>query len=202
MKPSGNPARENESAATDEQIMEYLQRRHQEALAELYQRYHSTMKSIIMQILHNDAEADDLLDEVIDEIWQRANDFSPELGRPLPWIMTITRRRAIDRLRKRKAYMRTKDRFRIESEQAAGVWNQRSALKEVILSDERCFLDHVMETLPEPQRQVLVLIYFQGMSQREAARETDIPLGTIKTRIELGLNKMSAAMAGHRDKIR
>ncbi len=202
MKTCGKLAMDDPAVITDEQLMASMQKRHEEALAELYHRYHSTMKSLIMQILHNEAEADDLLDEVIDEIWQRANDFSPALGRPLPWIMTITRRRSIDRLRKRNAYSRTKDRFRIETEQGAGMWNQRNALKEIILSDERCYLDHVMETLPEPQRQVLVLIYFQGMSQREIAKETDIPLGTVKTRIELGLSKMSAAMAGSRDKIR
>ena len=85
----------------DEHLMIGIQERKPEALADLYDRYSGILKSLIMGVIHNDAEADDLLQEIFMEIWNQAAHYSAQKGKPLGWIVTLTRRRSIDRLRKK-----------------------------------------------------------------------------------------------------
>ena len=84
----------------DEILMARIQERDSTALEELYDRYSGILKSLIMGVIHNDAEADDLLQEIFMEIWNQAAHYSAQKGMPLGWILTLTRRRSIDRLRK------------------------------------------------------------------------------------------------------
>ena len=91
---------------TDEELMECIQRRQAEALTALYDRYSGILKALIMRIIHNESESDDLLQEIFMEIWNHAHNFSAQKGKPLGWMVTLTRRRSIDRLRKRQAYAR------------------------------------------------------------------------------------------------
>src|ERR1700749_5055055 len=83
---------------TDEHMMEMIQHRDPEAIGILHDRYARLLKALIMKVLHNDAESDDLLQEVYLEIWDRAAGYSQEKGKALSWIVTLARRRAIDRL--------------------------------------------------------------------------------------------------------
>ena len=94
--------------------MTAITNRHQSALRELYQRYGKTLKSVITRVVHEEAEADDVLQEIFLQIWKEAGNYSPKAGRPLGWVVTLARRRAIDRLRRRQAYCRAKDRFELE----------------------------------------------------------------------------------------
>ena len=81
------------------------------ALEALYQRHGETLRSIIESVIHEQAEAEDVLQETLLQIWKQAQNYAPRVGKPLGWLTTITRRRAIDRLRRRQAYIRVKDRF-------------------------------------------------------------------------------------------
>ena len=85
----------------------------------LYDRYSGILKSLIMGVIHNDAEADDLLQEIFMEIWNQAAHYSAQKGKPLGWIVTLTRRRSIDRLRKKQAYARAEERLQNETETTA-----------------------------------------------------------------------------------
>ena len=96
---------------TDETLMAMIQRRELIAISHLHDRYASTLKALIMRVLHNDAESDDMLQEIFVEIWDRAGSYDPAKGKALGWIVTLTRRRAIDRLRKREAYGRMEERL-------------------------------------------------------------------------------------------
>src|SRR3954449_3194661 len=96
---------------TDEHLMHAIQQRDPEAIGHLHDRYASTLKALIMRVLHNDAESDDMLQEIFVEIWDRAGSYDPLKGKALGWIVTLTRRRAIDRLRKREAYGRMEERL-------------------------------------------------------------------------------------------
>ncbi len=89
------------SAATDEALMRAITDRHQDALTELYERYGKTLKAVITHVVHEEAEADDVLQEIFLQIWREAANYSPHAGRPLGWVVTLARRRAIDRLRRR-----------------------------------------------------------------------------------------------------
>ena len=191
----------NLETANDEQLIKYLQEEKEEALAELYKRHGSTMKAVILRIVHDETEADDLLVEAFTEIWRHAKDYSPVKGKPFAWMITIVRRRAIDRLRKREAYSRAKDRYHDEIQGVFTSSRQRNGIKEIVVSDMRKFLNKILDYLPVAQRETLKLVFFNGLSQRQVAVLTHTPLGTVKTRLELGMNKMAAAMADSKAKI-
>lgn len=192
----------NLASITDEELIQALKEQEQEALTELYQRHGSTMKAVILHILHDEAEADDLLIETFMEIWRHAKDYSPEKGKPFAWMITVVRRRSIDRLRKREAYSRAKDRYHDEVEGSySAASGKGNAIKDIVLSDLRKFLNRILDYLPEAQKETLQLVFFQGLSQRQVAARTHTPLGTVKTRLELGMNKMTAALADSKSKI-
>src|SRR2546423_9606784 len=99
------------SAASDEAIMGAVTDRDETALAALYERHGDTLRSIIESVIHEQAEAEDVLQETLLQVWKQACNYAPRVGKPLGWLTTITRRRAIDRLRRRQAYSRVKDRY-------------------------------------------------------------------------------------------
>ena len=183
----------------DEVLMARIQDREPTALAELYDRYSGILKSLIMGVIHNDAEADDLLQEIFMEIWNQAAHYSAQKGKPLGWIVTLTRRRSIDRLRKKQAYARAEERLQNETEQQPDAWVHNSTEDDIEMSDTRRLILNVLKNLPVAQREAIDLAFYHGMSQREIAAKTGIPLGTIKTRLELGLKKISEALRGMKD---
>src|SRR5215472_11290975 len=93
-------------APTDLELMNRIQAEDPDALSELYDRYNGILKALILRVIHNEAEADDLLQEIFMEIWNQAKNFSSQKGKPLGWMVTLARRRAIDGLRKKQAYAR------------------------------------------------------------------------------------------------
>jgi RNA polymerase sigma-70 factor (ECF subfamily) len=181
---------------SDVDLMEAIKESSAEALEELYDRYSGVLKAIVMRVLHNDTEADDLLQEVFVEIWNQAFHFSAEKGKPLGWMVTLTRRRAIDRLRKKQSYQRVEERLRIETEQQPEAWIHDTIDNDLEISDMGHILMRIIGRLPPAQQQAIDLAFYKGMSQREIAAHTSIPLGTIKTRIELGLKKIGEALKG------
>jgi RNA polymerase sigma-70 factor (ECF subfamily) len=86
--------------------MKAIQAEDPDALSQLYDRYNGILKALILRVVHNEAEADDLLQEIFMEIWNQAKNFSSQKGKPLGWMVTLARRRAIDGLRKKQAYAR------------------------------------------------------------------------------------------------
>jgi len=188
-----------QSVVEDERLMRDIAGGDAAALSRLYDRYAPNLKSVALGVVHDDAEADDLLQEVFIQIWKQAQRYSPDKGRPLGWIVTLTRRRAIDRLRKRKTYWRAKDRFEMSFDQQPRVFSQTEA--DVHLADMRRFLNSKLDLLPAFQRQAIEMAFFEGKSQREIALATETSLGTIKTRLELGLKKLSGSVRGIRNMI-
>ena len=180
---------------TDEQLMAGVQKGDADALENLFDRHAPIIKSVALKVVNNDSEADDLLQEIFMEIWSRAASYAPEKGKPLGWMVTLARRRSIDRLRKRQAYSRAEDRLKLEVEQQPEAYTMDQE-EDIYLADVREMLGRVLRSLPTAQREAVELAYYKGMSQREIAAHTGIPLGTIKTRLELGLKKITAALAG------
>jgi RNA polymerase sigma-70 factor (ECF subfamily) len=186
---------------SDVDLMLAIQKEDADALSCLYDRYNGIVKALILRILHNDTEADDLLQEVFMEIWNQAKNFSAAKGKPLGWMVTLTRRRAIDALRKKQAYARAEERFQAEPEQQPLAWVQNVTEDEIHAGDTRALMSKVINSLPVAQQQVIELAFFQGMSQREIASHTNIPLGTVKTRLELGLKKIYDGLKELRDEL-
>ena len=185
---------------TDEALMAKVATGDPEALETLYDRHCGILKAVIVRIVHDDAEADDLMQEVFLQIWNRADRFSAEKGNALSWIVMVTRRRAIDRLRQRQAYGQARDRLEIDRQTSSPMVSNGKG-EEITQSDLRSFLREKMMALPPAQIQVVEMAFFQGLSQREIARRIDAPLGTVKTRIELALKKLHDAVRDIRDEL-
>jgi RNA polymerase sigma-70 factor (ECF subfamily) len=184
----------------DETLMEKITQQQQHALMELYARYANSLRALIGSVVHEESEADDVLQESFLQIWREASRYSPKAGKPLGWVITIARRRAIDRVRRRDCYRRAKQRFEEEVRPAANV-NERATASELSGSDLRRFLGRQLQTLPPVQREAVELAYFSGLSQREIAATTRTPLGTVKTRLQLGLRKLTQCVRPLRHKI-
>src|SRR5438067_8952286 len=95
----------------DEVLMEDISRRRHEALTELYGRNSQRLRATIDGVVHEESEADDVLQEIFLQVWEEAGRYSSKAGKPLGWMVTIARRRAIDRLRRRQAYSRVRERY-------------------------------------------------------------------------------------------
>ncbi|HEU0209593.1 MAG TPA: sigma-70 family RNA polymerase sigma factor [Candidatus Udaeobacter sp.] len=188
------------SSAPDEALMKAVSHRRYDALAELYDRHGKRLRATIDGVVHEQAEADDVLQEILIQIWEEADRYSPKAGKPLGWMVTIARRRAIDRLRRRQAYSRVRERYQKRvSHETSNL--PRKADEVFILNDLRHFLKECMRVLPTLQREALELAFFKGLSHREIATATHAPLGTVKTRLELGLQKLTQALRPLRHKV-
>ena len=181
---------------TDEQLMEGIQRGDEHSLDLLHRRHRGLLRTIIGRVIANDHDVDDIVQECMLEVWRRAASYDPAKGQALGWLVTLSRRRAIDRLRRKSAYWRAQDRFRIECETEAATAMHCGADEEAAQDDNAAVVARLIANLPEAQQQAVQLAYFRGMSQRQIAAHTGIPLGTIKTRLELAMRKLrSAALA-------
>jgi RNA polymerase sigma-70 factor (ECF subfamily) len=188
-------------APTDLELMEGIQREDPDALSQLYDRYNGILKALILRVIHNEAEADDLLQEIFMEIWNQAKNFSAQKGKPLGWMVTLARRRAIDGLRKKQAYARAEERLQSETEQQPDAWVHNATEMEITMGDTRQLIRQVIDSLPPAQQQAVELAFFRGMSQREIAAKTNTPLGTVKTRLELGLKKIYDGLKELKDEL-
>ncbi len=196
------------SAATvsDEALMQGIINREQPALDQLYARYRPLISKIVMEILPNEADAEEALQDVFMEIWTRAANFDVRKGKPLGWIICMARRRAIDHYRKIRRRAEASEKLRVESEEGEGMMSNgltAVATKDdsAVNSDLRAFLAGMIGTLPVEQGRVIHLSYFKEMSQREIASRTGIPLGTIKTRLDLALRKLAQKSMQFREEL-
>src|SRR4026209_2894900 len=153
------------ASAPDEVLMKHISRRRHDALAELYGRHSKRLRATIDGVVHEEAEADDVLQEIFIQVWEEAGRYSAKAGKPLGWMVTIARRRAIDRLRRRQAYSRARERYqkRVTHETSSST---READEVFMLNDLRHFLKECMRILPRLQREAVELAFFKGLSHR------------------------------------
>jgi len=191
------------SAVSDEALMAAITDHRPEALSEFYSRHGGRLKSVIGNVVHEEGDADDVLQDILLQIWHEADHYSPKAGKLLGWVVTLARRRAIDRLRRKQAYCRAKERYQthLNEQPANGASENHSSGDEISRSDLRKFLHRRLNVLPHHQREALELAFFAGMSHREIAAVTRAPLGTVKTRLELGLQKLTQSLKPIRHKI-
>ena len=136
------------------------------------------MKALILRIIHNDTEADDLLQEIFMEIWNQAKNFSAQKGKPLGWMVTLTRRRSIDALRKKQAYARAEERLQTET-RAATRWPgcKTRLLRKLASGDTRALIAKVISSLPEAQQQVDRPRIFSGDEPARNRRKYEYTIG-------------------------
>ena len=188
------------SEAADEVLVAALQAHDESALAELCERYRDILMGVIMKVTHDPTESEDILQEVLIQVWNRIESYKASKGKLSSWLTTVARRRAIDRIRQTCAYRRATDRFEVESLHGLSL-SPRNYARDACTADFRRTVDRLLSLLPLFQREAISLSFLDGRSQREIATLTRAPLGTVKTRIELGMKKLVQSIGGQRDKI-
>ena len=137
-------------------------------------------------MLRGRSDAEDLLQEVFVQVWRQARGYSAERGSPEAWIINIARRRAIDKMRSirrmGRSFVLTDDPARAQLGENIGSWTAES--------EGRMAMNRALANLPETQRKVLELAYLDGMTQTEIAERLAEPLGTIKTRMRAGIERL------------
>lgn len=156
------------------------------AFEKLYNRLSSLVFTMAMRIMQERTGAEDLIQEVFLQIWREAGNYSPERGSPEAWIVMMTRSRGIDKLRS----IRRREKSLVPMEGSAGKQYDGKVESGAEQSEARLTLNSVMGQLPEAQRQVLELAYFDGMTQSEIAAKLKEPLGTVKTRMRTALQRL------------
>src|SRR5205823_4194005 len=147
-------------APSDLDLMHGIQAEDLAALSQLYDRYNGILKALILRVIHNESEADDLLQEIFMEIWNQAKNFSAHKGKPLGWMVTLARRRSIDGLRKKQAYARAEERLQSETEQQPDAWVINTTAEEITFGDTRVLVRKVISGLPPAQKEAIELAFF------------------------------------------
>ena len=167
---------------------------HVQSLEVLYARYARPVFSLAFRIVGIEADAEEVMQDVLERVWRRAPTFDPNRGRFGSWVLGMTHHVAIDALRKRGR----RPQF-IEGEAATQVvaWTADARVdvaETVIQNEEAQRVRQALQTLPNAQREAIELAFFKGMSHLEIAAATGDPLGTVKTRIRRGMERLKAVL--------
>ena len=168
---------------SDEALVALAARSEQSALAELYDRYARPAYGLALRVLRDEALAEDAVQDAFMAIWRTAPRFVPEKGKASTWILTLVHRRAVD-------VVRREQRRRTETLDPAHEPGTGGADEEAWLRLQRERVQHALRQLPDQQREALELAYYGGFTQSELAERLGQPLGTIKSRMFLGLARL------------
>lgn len=160
------------------------------ALRELYARTYRLVFTLTMRITNDRATAEELTVDVFHEAWQRAASYDPENGTVLGWLMNLARSRAIDRLR----FEQRKKRVDPRPEDAPAAYGSSGAEEPLVAAERGLQLSKALSSLLPAERQAIETAYFLGLTYSAAAARLGEPLGTVKTRIRSGLEKLRAAL--------
>jgi RNA polymerase sigma-70 factor (ECF subfamily) len=182
-------APETDDRAIELDLLARVAKRERAAFEQLYARYSNILYAAAMKFLKQDADAQDVVQDVFIQIWDKAKLYDPTKGKPLTWALTMTRNRSIDRIRAIQRRTRLRDDFESETvaDESAGV---REALFEVDASEKSQILRDAVGRLSPEQRKVIELAFFGGLTQSEVADRLGEPLGTVKARARRGLMKL------------
>ena len=171
------------------QWMTQIAQQNQTALSQLYDRYAQIIYSIAYQSLGSVEESEEVLMDVFAQVWRTADRYDQAKARVDTWLFMIARSRIFDRLRSGQRRGKVKDALI-----AFDVVDQVLENEDVEISERRELVATAMGKLPIEQRQVLELSYYGGLSHREISDQTGLALGTVKTRIRLGLDKLRSSL--------
>jgi RNA polymerase sigma-70 factor (ECF subfamily) len=169
-------------------LLQRIQAGDEEALVALHTQYANLVYSVAYRVLNEPMAAEEITQDTFMRLWNKSYSFDPEKGRFITWLLTVTRRLAIDQLRQRQ---------RREPKTGTLFIDEDPNLWETMLStdgnDLRRTLVSVLRELPTEQRELIELVYFYGMTHSDIAETLSMPLGTVKTRIRLGMQKLRLA---------
>jgi RNA polymerase sigma-70 factor (ECF subfamily) len=174
------------AADGDPELVQRLQRRDPQALAELYDRYGRIVFSLILRVVRDAGTAEDLVQETFLRVWNRVQGFDAGKGSIGPWLLAVARNRAIDYLRS----VAGRERNAVEYEETDHPALYVDMEHDILTSDNARVIQGALAKLNANQRQVIELAYFEGLSQTEMAERMGQPLGTVKTWVRTALKNL------------
>ncbi|HUY82711.1 MAG TPA: sigma-70 family RNA polymerase sigma factor [Acidobacteriaceae bacterium] len=174
------------ASVEDLALLHQIQAGSQDAMAAFFDRYSKMVYSVALRVLNDSSEAEDVMQEVLLQVWRNPGAFVAGRGSLGGWLVVVTRNRAVDKLRRRKISDPI-ELFALPSSTNLEQESERALLMEKVQT--------AMHTLPVEQKSALELSFFEGLSHTEIAKKTGEPLGTIKARIRLGLMAIRKGLA-------
>jgi RNA polymerase sigma-70 factor (ECF subfamily) len=189
---------ETPHAADDVSLLMRIAQRDQNALSLFYDRYARIVYGLAFKSLRSIEESEELVLDVFSQVWRIADRYDVQKGKPDTWLFTLARSRILDRLRKLKR-TNPSTTFSIDAIEIQPRADNVDLFEEASIRERRSQVVAAMQTLPQEQRFVLELAYYQGLTQSEIAAETGLALGTVKTRVRLGLGKLKSVLGSKED---
>ncbi|MCG9890822.1 MAG: sigma-70 family RNA polymerase sigma factor [Thermosynechococcaceae cyanobacterium MS004] len=180
--------------ATDAELIQAVRAGDMLALGEIYDRHSRFVYGLALKMLARPDEAEELTQDIFLALWQR-DIYDASRGSMIQFLSVLTRSRAMDRLRSRGSKLRFLERFRGVLQTDAP---KDSPLDVAAMSERSRSVKVALADVPAPEREVLELAYFEGLSQSQIAHQLDIPLGTVKSRSRQGLQKLRQVLTDHR----
>ncbi|MGQ9888670.1 MAG: sigma-70 family RNA polymerase sigma factor [Aggregatilineales bacterium] len=186
MKPPRRRHTHTHDQQTDIDLMRRVRSGDQQALAALYDRYGGPVYSVALFVLRNRPQAEEVTQSVFLRVWQRAEHWDPARGQLISWLLALARYTAIDTLRREQ---RRPAPLETPLDDMARLAAQPNPIDDPLWHDGQA-LRQLLSRLPPEQSQAIHLAFFNGMTHSEIAAALGLPLGTVKTRLRLGLNKL------------
>ena len=176
----------------ENELLPEIAKKDRAAFDELYSRFSQVVYNLSFRVVKNKSDAEEVVQEVFVQIWRTAQKYDDSRGAVSTWIMNITRSRAIDKTRKGK---KTRNNISLDD-----TFMQFVSRKGFIVEDareKREIIQNALSAIPQEQRDVIETVYYNGLTHTEAAEKLDIPVGTVKTRLRLGIIKLKDLLSAY-----
>jgi RNA polymerase sigma factor (sigma-70 family) len=183
------------SEARDRDLMARVRLRDEDAFRGLFQRYAPTAKALAQRVVRQSHLAEEIVQEAFLAVWRDPTAYDEARGSVKSWLMGMVHHRAVDLVRREESQRRRAEASIAEAAEV-NVDHADEVVDRLGLPEERRAVRSALDELPGEQRQVLEMMYFDGLSQSQIAERTGIPLGTVKSRTLLGLRRLRTALAG------
>lgn len=177
---------ERDSQRSDEELIRLTAQNESWALAEIYDRYSRLVFSLAIKTLNDRPSAEEVVQEVFTKVWRYATDFDPQRGTVSSWLVGIAHHQCIDELRRRRIRPIAAEQTRVESLAA----DSSEPFDPAVQSVQHAEISSALEQIPTEQRLVIELAFYEGLTQQQIAARLKLPLGTVKSRIRLGMLKL------------
>ncbi|WP_432813312.1 sigma-70 family RNA polymerase sigma factor [Pantanalinema sp. GBBB05] len=189
---------ETPATVDDVSLLTRIAQRDQSAMSALYDRYARIIYGLAFKSLRSVEESEDIVIDVFAQVWKIADRYDVQKGRADTWLFTLARSRILDRLRKIRS-RKSSTTLSIDALEIQPQADNVDLFEDVFVRERRSRIIAAMQTVPDEQRLVLELAYYQGLTQSQIAAQTGMTLGTVKTRTRLGLSKLKSALGSKED---
>jgi RNA polymerase sigma-70 factor (ECF subfamily) len=175
--------------AADTEMLQAIGRRDVAAFQSFHRKFNGLLYATIYRVLNDHQDTEDIMQEVLVQVWQKAHLYEPSKGKPLTWVTTMARNRAIDRIRAKQRRSRLNDEFEQETKPLQPEFDEDTSDLVTTHENDKVVQSAVLELTPD-QREAIQLAYFGGLTQSEIAERLKEPLGTVKARIRRGVQRL------------